>query len=108
MGYEGVSEPLLADQELPPWSASELLAHPYRRAVLRYRRWGTGPFHLADVAREVARQVADGSGGDGPPTRSVYIALYHNHVPKLAAAGVVSFDPGERLVSFPEAPADDG
>ena len=93
---------------------ADLLAHPYRRALLRFRRWGEGPFHLADVARDVAGETGrvagvdrvDGAGGDGGPTaRSVYVALYHVHAPRLAAAGVLSFDPGERLVSFPRSAA---
>ena len=94
----------VACHEVRPGLAADLLAHPYRRAVLRFRRWGDGPFHLADIAREVARQRSD---VDGPPPRSVYVALYHTHAPKLAAAGVVSFDPAEKLVSFPGERADD-
>lgn len=50
---------------------------------------------LADLAEEVARMESDASTIADIPAedvKSVYMALYHTHVPKMADANVVTYD----------------
>lgn len=89
-----------------PGSASDrcpALADPHRRRVLRHVGRREAPVHLADLARELARQ-ADGNGENEPDaktdTQSIYVGLYHNHVPRLADAGLVSFDADRMTVTL--------
>jgi hypothetical protein len=65
-----------------------------RRRYLCYRLLETEERSLAALATEIA------AGENGVPETEVtddqhvrvYIALYHNHAPKLAAEGIVEFD----------------
>lgn len=89
----------------------EILSHHRRRYVLRALRRYDTPVSLADLADGVAaleygRPLTDADPGD---VKRVYLSLYHTHVPKLSAAGVVAYDrerdtvtPGRRIEEFRE------
>ena len=81
----------------------EALDHPRRRCVcsllLEDDEW-----RLSELARSVAA-LEDGVPADAVSESSrerVYVSLYHSHVPKLAACGVVSFDADAKTLSTSE------
>lgn len=88
-----------AGEELPSPKLLELdhvyqaMANPRRRYIC-YRLPGTEERSLSDLATEIAaweNGIPESEVSDDQHTR-VYIALYHNHAPKLAAEGIVEFD----------------
>ena len=75
--------------------------HPHREGLIRHLQGRDAPVHLADLARELARQVAlDGGERQGIKTDAlpIYAMLYHDHAPRLADAGIVEFDREEKTV----------
>ena len=83
------------DPALPADELFALLADGHRRVVLRY---------LLDTGEEVSledlsAEFANGGGGhaDRPPGQ-LSTVLHHAHLPKLAAAGLVRYDPASRTV----------
>lgn len=83
-------------EEEPGWNDEldglvQVLAHPVRRAVLR--RFATNP---AGVTLEgLARVVAEERAGsvDEAALRELRLTLHHSHLPKLEAAGLLTYDP---------------
>lgn len=72
--------------------AIELLCDPMRREVLAFLvSEFDGPIRLDDLASELAE--------DGHRTERYMTELYHVHLPKLAAVGLVEFDADRRLIS---------
>lgn len=89
----------------------DLLADHHRRAVLRYLDEHETTVSLSDLADHL---VVEEEGRDTGPIaatgdallgtrRRVQISLRHTHVPKLADAGVVDFDPDANVVTLREA-----
>lgn len=78
-----------------------LLRHRHRRWALKCLARTDGSLHLADLAHDVARIAAARRGKSAvlDEAETLYVRLYHNHVPRLHEAGVVSFDRETRLVS---------
>ena len=82
----------------------DALSDRRRREVVRYLSENGSEIALADLAAEVAARE------HGIPIREtdpdeverVYVSLYHAHVPKLANAGLVEYEPERDLVSPPE------
>lgn len=75
--------------------------HPHRERLIQHLRGRDAPVHLADLARELTRQVTSDGGerrGIKTDADSIYAMLYHDHVPRLADAGVVEFDRKEKTV----------
>lgn len=79
-----------------------LLTHRRRRRVLAVLRDAEEPSTLEEVAAELARRSRGDPGREH--LERVRLSLHHWHLPKLAAAGVVDYDPGERTVSLSERP----
>lgn len=76
------------------------LSHPHRLSAVRCLARADDGLHLADLARDVARR--EGSAERGPAADAaerIYVNLYHVHLPKLRAAGVVSFDAESKFAS---------
>ena len=71
----------------------EALTHRRRRRVLGLLRAAGEPTSLSAVARELA---ADADCDD--PVERIEITLYHRHVPKLEATGLVAFDTERRTL----------
>ena len=70
----------------------DVLAHPHRRAALRALQ-DAGWLSLDVLARAVlARRDVAATGDDRPPLAAVRIQLHHTHLPKLDAAGVITYD----------------
>ncbi|ELZ23671.1 hypothetical protein C475_15408 [Halosimplex carlsbadense 2-9-1] len=77
------------------------LAVADRRFVLALLTDRERPVHLSSVADALAARKHDGPGS-APESlvRSTITALYHVHVPKLADAGIVVYDPESETVSL--------
>jgi hypothetical protein len=77
----------------------EAMGNPRRRYVC-YTLLEGGEWSLADLATRVAAWEADVPDRRVPDEhrRRLYIALYHNHVPKLAEGGIVAFDAEDETV----------
>ncbi len=56
---------------------------------------------VADLADDVVRRETDRSPTAMQDERErIYVSLYHNHLPKLAAAELVRFDADRKLVEL--------
>jgi hypothetical protein len=92
-----LSPPSLQAPDDPAWPVvSALLARPSRRAILSVVVDHDGRLSLADLAAEL-RVRADVIRPDDD--RRLPIALHHVDLPKLAAIGVVEYDPDARTVA---------
>lgn len=85
----------------------EALAHARRRQTLRILDATESPMALDDLALKltIREQEAPASTVNQDQTRRCSIALYHRHLPKLAAAGMVAFDTEQQTVALNEGPA---
>lgn len=74
-----------------------------RRAIVTTLEERETSVSLSTLAEQVLAREADAGwgAGDGDET-DLRVELYHNHLPKLADAGVVEFDPDERVVASAE------
>lgn len=89
---DGISEEMLF----------ETLAHQRRRHVLDLLSDRSSPAALADLATDVAARETDATAGEvsaGVKER-VHAALYHVHVPKLAAVDLVRYDRDRNVVAL--------
>lgn len=67
-----------------------LLSSPARRAVLAVLADHASPMTLGDIAAEMAATGADASAD--ADYRDLEVVLHHNHLPRLAEAGLVEYD----------------
>ncbi|WP_092887643.1 DUF7344 domain-containing protein [Halopelagius inordinatus] len=77
-----------------------VLGDPNRRVVVGVLAETDRPISISSLAREVAAETQNAS--PDAKIAQTKLSLHHNHLPKLDAAGVVTYDSEERLV----APAD--
>ncbi|MCU4802058.1 helix-turn-helix domain-containing protein [Halobacteria archaeon HArc-gm2] len=77
-----------------------VLTHPVRRRVLTALDDVEEELSVADLATAVVRSHAVGDAVPGPvdPDAPVELRLYHVHLPKLAAADLVTFDQRDMTV----------
>jgi len=73
----------------------ELLEPERRRLALAVLEKRSSRLDLADLAADVAERER----GSDATVREVRIDLHHAHLPKLAAAGVVDYDPATHTVA---------
>ena len=79
----------------------EATTNPQRRRILAVLRDANAPMGLADLALELARRDGESSEADVWTRAEDYrIDLYHNHVPRLEAAGLVAYDDDRRSVEL--------
>lgn len=78
----------------------DALADQHRRHVLSCLLEEGRAIGLVDLAWAIAEHEADGPGTDiaAETVREIETSLYHVHVPKLEAAGVVEYDQDRDLV----------
>ncbi|ELY95722.1 hypothetical protein C483_00545 [Natrialba hulunbeirensis JCM 10989] len=110
---ESLSTPAGAADAAATDAAFELLADWRRRAVLQYLDGleETDPVPLSDVADHVVLAADEQGTGALAATgdallgtrKRIHISLRHTHVPKLADAGVLEFDPETNTVALCEA-----
>jgi len=77
------------------------LADGRRRFVIGALESCGGSLALADLAAEVADRDEGTDASVSEHVRRVEIELYHVHVPKLAAVGLVQFDRDRNVVWLP-------
>lgn len=75
-----------------------------RRVVLTSLYGNDGPMDRTDLAAEVAETVRGGSGQE-VTVDSMRRDLHHVHLPKLARAGLISYDADEGSVTYEGHPA---
>lgn len=82
----------------------DVLAEQRRRYVLHCLREHATSMTLSDVADEVAALEHETPVDDVPAeaVERIYLSLYHSHVPKLADANVVEYDPERDTVALAE------
>jgi len=91
----GLSPPELTASSDRAWNVvSALLARPYRRDVLSVVATHDDRLSVTDLAVELQERQATRTDGDEPLT----LALHHVDLPKLAATGVIEYDPGRKSV----------
>lgn len=102
---ELVDADALRDLDLDADHAYAVLADSRRRGLLERLRGRSAPTALADLARELATDERDEPFEDVPveAVTRIYASLYHHHVPKLAEAGLVEYDPDDRTVALADA-----
>lgn len=74
-------------------STYDLLSHRYRCHVLDLLTEADRSHSLTEMATAIADRERDASA-DGARTRTdgIRIALYHNHLPRLADSGLIAFE----------------
>lgn len=84
------------------------VSHHQRRETLNILREANRPLALADLALELSRQLEDTSCEDETRRQadSLRLQLYHCHIPKLEAAGLVDLDTEQNVVSLTESASD--
>lgn len=72
----------------------EAFASERRQTILRVLARNSTPVDVSAVARAVAARETDSSIGSVPPDQveEVHVMLYHVHLPKLEALGLVEYD----------------
>jgi DNA-binding transcriptional ArsR family regulator len=86
--------------------AFDLMRDTHRRAIVRVLAEDTSRMDLHPLAQAVTEMIADQSGATESSAERVSISLFHQHLPKLEAAGVIDFDAEARTVTPTEAMAD--
>ncbi|WP_232701439.1 DUF7344 domain-containing protein [Halobacterium wangiae] len=71
----------------------DLLTHPHRRYVLYYLRKNSGVVAIDTLTTMLANELAGPSAtGVNDTPSDIRTALRHMHLPKLADAGLITFD----------------
>lgn len=77
----------------------KVLSHPIRRAVIDYCCNADDPTaSIDDLVDHVAR--TRGLGDDAEALDRVSLLLHHHHLPKLADASVIDFDPRQGQLRY--------
>lgn len=74
-----------------------VLADEYRRLAVEALFGRDGPIQIADLAAAVAEGIHEGASGDSE--REIATALHHVHLPKLADADLLDYDPESTTVT---------
>lgn len=83
--------------------ALRLLTHPHRRFVLYYLTRGPERVDIRSLAAAISEWENCHTGKDHCLTRrDVEVGLRHTHLPKLAEAGLVSFDVNKNSIEHGE------
>ena len=88
----------LRDTELSASERHRLLSSKRRRLVLDLLDDRSDSLTLQGLAEDVTRRESSGNPSDQAAAERVAIALHHDHLPKLAAAGVLDYDTQTREI----------
>ncbi|WP_137287002.1 DUF7344 domain-containing protein [Halorussus salinisoli] len=81
----------------------DLLVHPYRRYVLYYLTHESEMVTIDTLATAIARWDKDETKADwSAKSKDVETTLRHMHLPKLADAGIILFDPNADSIELKE------
>ncbi|MDG5759747.1 hypothetical protein QA600_10380 [Natronococcus sp. A-GB1] len=86
--------------ELSERERHELLAADRRRVAVSILAEHTEPFGIDELAVAVANREAELETGDEgrPAVERVALTLHHAHLPRLADAGVIEYEPESRRI----------
>ncbi|MFC3957076.1 DUF7344 domain-containing protein [Halovivax cerinus] len=87
--------------ELPPSDRHDLLASERRRLTIDVLEECQRTVDLEDIAAAVAARTGTDAESSAEDATRIAIELHHVHLPKLADAGVIEYDPSIRLVTLP-------
>jgi hypothetical protein len=78
----------------------DVLADERRRTVVAVLLEQTAPITVETLARRVAARDADASPANVPTADvdEVHVSLHHVHLPKMAQAGLLTYDAGDGVV----------
>ena len=80
----------------------DVLSHSRRRFTLQHLQTAETPLPVGELARELQSwendQTVSPGGGTGQDT--IEISLLHSHLPKMAEAGLVSYDATQQMVTL--------
>lgn len=101
-GDDAAREPTEAGR-LSPERIDELLANRYRRYALCYLYEHPNPISLPEIADRLTRwEYRDPVEERLDERLHIYMSLYHDHVPVLEAAGLVSYSQAADTVEVTE------
>lgn len=81
----------------------DALTHPYRRYVLYYLRTHSEGVSIDTLTAVLAEELQGPSATAGGKTpEQIEVALHHTHLPKLADAGLITFDQERQSVALDE------
>ncbi|AEN07598.1 hypothetical protein Halar_0342 (plasmid) [halophilic archaeon DL31] len=79
----------------------DALTHPYRRHVLYCLRANSGMVAIDTLTAMLANELEGPSATAGRKTpEHIEVALHHMHLPKLAEAGLITFDADTHTVEL--------
>lgn len=76
-----------------------LLGDECRRIIIEMVATQSGTYELDDLAATVLSRCSHRPAGQTDPD-ALLIELHHTHLPILDSAGVITYDPRERIVTF--------
>ena len=86
------------------WDADvEVLSDRRRREILSVLSESRGQLDIDELADRLA--AADRASTGGADESDVRVSLHHVHLPKLASAGIVEYDPERRTIVYEGLPA---
>ncbi|UTF53893.1 DUF7344 domain-containing protein [Natronosalvus rutilus] len=105
-----IPSPALFEQAGEVTSTFDLLADQRRRVVVRYLEETTGPATLGELAEEISvressgrlHSISDHADAQHDHLRSITISLHHVHIPKLADADAIDYDPETKTALLTE------
>lgn len=74
-----------------------LLAKRQRRLLLRILRESGPPCPVSELAARISER--DSAQSTAEARRAIHLALHHNHLPRLAAADAIEYDPQAATVA---------
>lgn len=67
-----------------------LLAERRRRLIIEILQESTTPITIAELAKRIGKREYENPTSEA--NQSIYLTLYHNHLPRLAEADVVEYN----------------
>ena len=90
-------------EQLPLDALAALLSNARRRFTLRYLQLRNAPVPIEELAEALARWECDDLDEVTPHlTECIRASLHHVHLPKLADAGLVRYDPAGNRAWTPD------
>ncbi|MFT4921632.1 MAG: hypothetical protein ACI8XM_000836 [Haloarculaceae archaeon] len=91
---------MLASTKLDQDDVFDILSSPRRRNAISILHERDEPIELTDLAEEIAALESDTPVEEitAQQRKRVYVSLYQTHIPKLADADIVEYDPDTGLI----------
>lgn len=81
------------------------LSHDHRRIALTVLRGAPASVTTTDLAREIRRQEPEVTGRHPTSVDDILVSLHHGHLPTLAEADLVGYDPETSRATYSNHPA---